>query len=153
MSSEAMMVRVDSARRVELHGTRMAYLLTGTQSKGCSLFEVDVAPGFDTGSHYHTKMEEFVYVLEGALEVRLADRVVQATIGSFVFLSLRTAHSIANCGTERARFLLGCLPAGHENYFDGLAAILARPGAPDSEAIAALRREHDTIQLSALKSS
>jgi len=153
MSSEAMMVTAGSARRIELHGTRMAYLLTGTQSKGCSLFEVDVAPGFDTGAHWHTKIEEFVYVLEGTLAVHMADRVIQATTGNFVFVSPGTEHSIANCGAERARFLLGCLPPGHEEYFDGLAAILARPGPPDSEAIAALRREHDTIQLSALKSS
>jgi quercetin dioxygenase-like cupin family protein len=152
MSTEAPVGSAESARRVELHGSRMVYLLTGKESKGCSLFEIDVAPGFDTGAHYHTKMEEFVYVLDGTLEVHSADRVIHATAGSFIFVSPGTAHSIANRGAERARLLLGCFPSGHEHYFDGLAEILAQPGPPDADAIGALRSKHDTIQLSALKS-
>jgi quercetin dioxygenase-like cupin family protein len=122
MSIETATLGAESERRAQLHGSRMVYLLTGRESKRCSLLEVDVAPGFDTGAHYHTKMEEFVYVLEGTLEVHSADRVIQTTAGSFIFVSRGTVHSIANRGVERARLLLGCLPSGHERYFDGLAA-------------------------------
>ena len=35
-------------------------------------------------------------------------------------------------------------PALHERYFEELAAILAKPGSPDVQAIAALRKRYDT---------
>jgi hypothetical protein len=42
-------------------------------------------------------------------------------------------------------------PAGvHERYFEELAAILAKPGPPDVQAIAVLRKRYDTEQVSAL---
>ena len=42
-------------------------------------------------------------------------------------------------------------PAGvHEEYFRELAAILARPGAPDTAAIGDLRQRYDTEQVSPL---
>jgi len=44
-------------------------------------------------------------------------------------------------------------PPGHDRYFDELAMILAADGPPDSEAIAALRRNYDTEQLSSLAAS
>ena len=37
-----------------------------------------------------------------------------------------------------------------ERYFEELAAILAKPGSPDVQAIAALRKRYDTEQVSAL---
>jgi hypothetical protein len=42
-------------------------------------------------------------------------------------------------------------PAGvHERYFEELAAILAKPGPPDIQAIAGLRKRYDTEQVSPL---
>ena len=38
--------------------------------------------------------------------------------------------------------------AVHERYFEELAEILARPGAPDIQAISELRQRYDTEQLS-----
>jgi hypothetical protein len=38
----------------------------------------------------------------------------------------------------------------HERYFEELAAILAKPGSPDVQAIAALPKRYDTEQVSAL---
>jgi mannose-6-phosphate isomerase-like protein (cupin superfamily) len=147
----AEVVQSGQARGVELRGSRIDYLLTAKHSKGCSLFAADLAPGFDTGAHYHTRIEEFFYMLEGELELRCGDRVIEATPGTFVFVPVGTPHGIANRGSQRARMLLGCLPAGHENYFDELAALLARGGAPDPVAIGALRSRYDTIQLSGLQ--
>jgi quercetin dioxygenase-like cupin family protein len=52
------------------------------------VFEFSVAPGFDTGAHYHTKIEEIFYVLEGELTLRAGDRVVQGGAGTFVFVPI-----------------------------------------------------------------
>ncbi len=48
------------------------------------------------------------------------------------------------------RLLVIAAPAGHERYFEELAALLATGGPPDPAAIAALRRKYDTVQLSTL---
>ena len=62
-----------------------------------------------------------------------------------------TAHGFGNAGSAPATLLLIISPAGvHEEYFRELAAILARPGAPDTAAIADLRQRDDTVQVSAL---
>ena len=59
------MLHHGEAGGVILHQTRIDYLLTAEHSKQCSLFEFSIAPGFNTGAHYHTKIEELFYVLEG----------------------------------------------------------------------------------------
>jgi hypothetical protein len=51
---------------------------------------------------------------------------------------------------QPAWLLLVMSPPGHERYFEELAGILSVGGQPDSDAIAELRRRHDTKQLSAL---
>jgi Cupin domain len=68
MSTTGVVVQPGRAKRVELCGSWLNYLVTGRDSKGCSVFEFEVAPGFDTGVHYHTRIEEFFYVLEGELD-------------------------------------------------------------------------------------
>lgn len=146
------MSRFSPLSRMLPRGSGMDYLMTRKDSKECSLFEFDLAPGFDTGSHYHTKTEEFFYVLEGELDLRSGEQIVRAMPGTFVFVPSGVAHSIANPGSKRARMLLGCLPAGHENYFDELSALLAKAGPPDPQAISLLREKYDTIQLSGLQS-
>jgi quercetin dioxygenase-like cupin family protein len=58
---------------VSLRGTQVDFLVTAEHAKGCSVFEFSVAPGFDTGAHYHTKIEEIFYVLEGELTLRAGE--------------------------------------------------------------------------------
>ena len=70
MSVEGIILHHGEAHGVTLHQTRIDYLVTAEHSKQCSLFEFTVAPGFNTGAHYHTKIEEIFYVLEGELDLR-----------------------------------------------------------------------------------
>jgi hypothetical protein len=67
MSVEGLILHHGEAQGVTLHQTRIDYLVTAEQSKQCSLFEFTVAPGFNTGAHYHTKIEEFSTFLTGTL--------------------------------------------------------------------------------------
>jgi quercetin dioxygenase-like cupin family protein len=152
MSVEGLVVEAGRARRIELRESRLDFLVTGKHSKGVSLFEFDAAPGFQTGAHYHTKMEEFFYVLDGEVDLRSGDEVKRAGPGTFVFVPPGVTHSIGNSGDKRARVLMGCSPPGHENYFEELSAMLGKSVPPDPDAIAALRKKYDTIQISELKS-
>jgi hypothetical protein len=89
-------------------------------------------------------------VLEGEVDLRSNERVIHAKPGTFVFATPGVRHAITNSGNNRARILIGCIPPGHENYFDELAALLAKGGPPDA-AMAALRKRYDTIQLSGMQ--
>ena len=55
MSVEGIILHHGEAGGVTLHQTRVDYLLTAERSKQCSLFEFTIAPGFNTGAHYHTR--------------------------------------------------------------------------------------------------
>jgi quercetin dioxygenase-like cupin family protein len=74
------------AHGVTLHQTRIDYLVTAEHSKQCSLFEFTVASGFNTGAHYHTKIEEIFYVLEGELDLRCGERTIRGGPGTCVFV-------------------------------------------------------------------
>lgn len=150
MSVEGIILQRGEARAVSLRDTRIGYLITADHSSHCSIFEFVVAPGFDTGAHYHTKIEEIFYVLEGELNLRSGDRVVRGGPGTFVFVPPGAAHSFGNSGTEPARMLLISAPPGHEKYFDELAELVAQAGRPDPDVLAKLRAKYDTIQISSL---
>jgi len=147
MSIEGIILQHGEAGSVSVLGSRIDYLVTAEHSKCCSIFELSVAPGFDTGAHYHTKMEEFFYVLEGEVNLRSGDRVIRGGPGTFVSVPRGAAHSYGNPGPGMARVLLITSPPGFEQYFEELTELLARGGRPDAEAIARLRAKHDTIQL------
>jgi quercetin dioxygenase-like cupin family protein len=134
---------------VSLKGTRVDFLLTAEDSKGCSMFEFHVAPGFDTGAHYHMKIEETFYVLEGTLALRLGDRVIEGTPGTFLFIPIGTVHGFSNKDLAPGRLLLTASPPGHEKYFEELAAMVAS-GPPNPDALAALRLKYDTVQMQTL---
>ena len=103
MPVEGIILQRGGATGVDLRGTRIDYLVTANQSMHCSLFEFSVAPGFDTGAHYHTKIEETFYVLEGELNLRCGERVVRAGPGASAFVPSGVAHSFGNRGTAPAR--------------------------------------------------
>jgi hypothetical protein len=54
MSLEGIILHKGDAHSVSLRGTEVDFLLTAQHAKGSSVFEFSVAPGFDTGTHYHT---------------------------------------------------------------------------------------------------
>jgi quercetin dioxygenase-like cupin family protein len=152
MSLEGIILQAGEAQGVSLRDTRIDYLVTADQSRHCSVFEFSVAPGFDTGAHYHTKIEELFYVLEGELNLRSGDRTIRGGPGTFVFVPPGAAHSFGNPGPGVGRLLVICAPPGHEKYFDELASLVAKGGRPDADALAKLRSKYDTIQLSSLTS-
>jgi mannose-6-phosphate isomerase-like protein (cupin superfamily) len=150
MSVEGLILHHGEAHGVTLHQTRVDYLVTAEHSKQCSLFEFTVAPGFNTGAHYHTEIEEIFYVLEGELDLRCGERSVRGGPGTCVFVPPGAAHAFGNSGSAPGRMLLITAPPGHEKYFDELRDLIAKGGKPDPDALAKLRAKYDTVQLATL---
>ncbi len=154
MSVEEIVLRAGEGQRVSLRGTEVAYKAAGVRPAGGPTFlEFSPAPGFSTGDHIHDRIEEIFYVVEGEVQIRAGEQLLDARAGDFVLIPPGTPHGFGNAGDANAKLLLIISPAGvHEQYFQELADILANPGAPDIEAIGDLRRRYDTRQVSPLQS-
>ncbi|HEX2895900.1 MAG TPA: cupin domain-containing protein [Marmoricola sp.] len=150
MSLEALILDPGAGETLSLRGNTVRLLSTAATSVGASTFEFVAQPGWDTGSHLHSSIEEQFYVLEGEMELRAGDRLIIGRPGTFVSVPTGVPHAFANRGDQAARLLLVATPPGHERYFAELAEILSREGAPDPEEIADLRARFDTTQVSSL---
>ena len=150
MSVEALVYEPEDGETLILRGTKVRVLCTAADSVGASTFEFIAAPGWDTGSHFHSKVEEQFYVIDGEMALRVGDRTIVGRPGTFVTVPTGVAHAFANRSDTPARMLVVVTPPGHERYFAELAEILSRPGAPDPDEIAALRSRFDTTQVSPL---
>jgi quercetin dioxygenase-like cupin family protein len=130
----------------------VAYKAEGERAGGGPTFlEFTAASGFNTGDHVHSQIEEIFYVVEGEFQIRAGDRTLRAKPGDFVLVPPGVPHGFGNPSGGPAKMVLLISPAGvHERYFEELADLLARPGAPDIQAIAELRQRYDTEQVSPL---
>jgi quercetin dioxygenase-like cupin family protein len=77
--------------------------------------------------HVHTREDEYFYVLEGTIKVRLGDDVFEAGPRSFVFLPRNIPHEWDVVGDE-ATLLMLTVPAGLDAFLGELHA------APSAEA-------------------
>ena len=152
MSVEAIVLESGEGKTLSLRGTQVAYNAVGERpGGGLTFLEFTAAPGFSTGDHIHSKIEEIFYVVEGEVQIRVGERLLNAHAGDFVLVPPGVAHGIGNSSGSSAKALILISPAGvHERYFEELAEILAKPGAPDIQAISELRQRYDTEQVSPL---
>lgn len=84
-------------------------------------FETIDPPGTGVPAHVHPDQDEFIYVLEGELDLRLGDDRVTAGVGDLVRMPRGIPHSYATRGDHRARALFWVSPAGQlRDLFDKL---------------------------------
>jgi mannose-6-phosphate isomerase-like protein (cupin superfamily) len=87
--------------------------------------------------HRHHREDEYSYVLEGSMGAMLGDEATFGHPGDLVFKPRGQWHTFWNAGDAPARILEIISPAGFENYFRELGALLAS-GPPDPQRLAAL---------------
>ena len=148
-----------------IRGAGMTLKVGSEQSGQWSAFEADVTPGFDVGAHQHAEAEEIFYILEGELDLLAFEprirtsgdwtswesagggKVVRGGPGSLMFVPAGCPHAFTNPGATPTRMLFLVTPSGHEEYLEGVAELLSRPGPPDQSAILDLRARYDIEQL------
>ncbi len=152
MSVHEIVLQAGEGKALSLRGTNVAYKAEGERPSGGPTFlEFTAAPGFNTGDHVHSQIEEIFYVVEGEFNIRVGERVLQAKPGDFILVPPGVPHGFGNSEGVPAKLLLVISPAGvHERYFEELAELLAKPGPPDIQAIGDLRKRYDTEQVSPL---
>jgi quercetin dioxygenase-like cupin family protein len=91
--------------------------LYGEETNGAvSIIEQPFEPGFLLPPHVH-RNDVWLYILEGAMGVRVADEVVEATPGCWVMKPRLIPHTMWNAGTEPARLIEVYTPGGFELFF------------------------------------
>lgn len=101
----------------------VTHKLTSDQTGGAYyLFESVFEPETGNRLHVHRREDEVGYVLEGALEIRLADQTVVVEAGSIAHLPKNIPHAIRNPLKTPSRYLFMTIPAGLDQWFDALDA-------------------------------
>ncbi len=101
----------------------VTHKLTSQQTGGAYyLFESVFEPGSGNRLHVHRREDEVGYVLEGALEIRLADRTLVVETGGVPHLPKDIPHAIRNPLKTPSRYLFMAIPAGLDQWFDALDA-------------------------------
>ena len=114
-------VPADSGKKLEFRA--VTHKLTGQQTGGAYyLFESVFGPEDGNQLHVHRREDEVGYVLEGALEIRLADQTVVVEAGSVAHLPKNIPHAIRNPLKTPSRYLFMTIPAGLDQWFDALEA-------------------------------
>lgn len=164
--TEGLLLPPGGGRRID--AVTMTLKVGAERSAAWSMFEAEVAPGFDVGAHLHHNAEEVFYVLDGELDL-LAFEPVDRTVGdwrtwhaadgtkvyrggpgSVMHVPVGCPHAFHNPGGATARLLFLVSPSGHEDYLQEMADLLAAGGPPDPGAIGELRARHDIHQLTAM---
>lgn len=121
-------------------GQNTYYLKAICETTFC--FETFEPPGAFVPLHIHTSQDEFIYVLEGQLELQLAEAKLQANRGDLVRLPHGVPHAYANSSTTPARTVFWVSPAGKlKQLFDAIR------GVEDFVEIVRISAAHDVIFL------
>src|SRR6266576_6014706 len=98
------------------NGTSTELKLAGEQSGGdWAVVEWRVRAGDEPPIHIHTREDETLYVLEGAITAFVGDEQIEVEAGSYAALPKDVPHGLIVHGDE-ARLLVTLAPAGAE-YF------------------------------------
>jgi len=108
-----------SGKKLEFRA--VTHKLTGQHTGGAYyLFESVFGPGDGNRLHVHRREDEVGYVLEGALEIRLADQTVVIEAGDVAHLPKNIPHAIRNPLKTPSQYLFMAIPAGLDRWFDAL---------------------------------
>ncbi|HVQ22512.1 MAG TPA: cupin domain-containing protein [Candidatus Saccharimonadia bacterium] len=100
----------------------MTHKLTSQQTGGTIyLFESAFEPGTGNRMHVHAREDEIGFVIEGALEIRLADRSELLAAGGIARLPKGIPHAIRNPLDSPSRYLFMAVPGGLDRWFDAVA--------------------------------
>ena len=92
-----------------------------TGSGAYYFFEFGFDPESGNSLHVHSYEDEVVYVLEGAIEIRLDNQKLRAVTGGVAHLPKNIPHALHNPLRTPSRYLGMAIPGGMENFFDELA--------------------------------
>jgi mannose-6-phosphate isomerase-like protein (cupin superfamily) len=117
--SQPIVVPPGSGRVLRLIGVTHK-LISQQNGGGYYLFEAEFGPESGNSLHVHAYEDEIVYVLEGAIRIRLGDGILEAREGGVAHLPKTIPHALYNPLKTPLRILALAIPGGMEMFFDEL---------------------------------
>ncbi len=101
----------------QYHGGFFKVLLSAEQTGGAmALMDTTLPRGAEPPPHLHTREDEMFYLLEGNVQFRIGDAVIDGVPGEAVFAPRQVPHQIT-ITTPTARFLTLLTPGDFVAYF------------------------------------
>jgi len=124
-------------------GEEVHLYLTGEETGGLFTQWLEItAPGGGPPPHYHTKEDEWFYVLEGTVSFFREGAWQEVEPGTSVWCPRGSIHAFKNTGDTPSRMLLTTSPSGFEVFFARAAEEFAKAGGPDMPRVIELAAEH-----------
>ena len=122
-------------------GTGVTVKASAAETDGlCTVWEGRVPPGtVGAGPHYHRERDEFFYVVEGEMVLRIGEERHTAGAGTFAFVPRGTIHGFHNASGESATLLVMHHPSGFEQFLEEMQRLAARQGSTEERAALAAR--------------
>jgi len=122
-------------------GTGVTVKVSASETDGlCTVWEGRVPPGtVGAGPHFHRGRDEFFYVLESEVVLRVGHESHTARAGTFIFIPRETIHGFHNASEKSATLLLFHHPAGFEQFLEEMQELAARHGSSEERAALAAR--------------
>ena len=95
-------------------------LISQQTGGGYYLFEAEFDPESGNRLHVHTYEDEVVFILQGAIQIRLGDGKLEASEGGVAHLPKGIPHALYNPLKVPLRILALAIPGGMEQFFDEL---------------------------------
>ncbi len=125
-----------SADRFDLGATRLRVVVATPEA---TVIEAEIDAGGGAPPHVHTREDETLHVLEGAIAVEHERASVTLQAGDAIVLPRGLRHAFRNDGPEVARMLFFCAPGGLEAFFREASAAQTEEQADAAAARAGLR--------------
>ena len=106
-----------------------------------TVVEDTLKPGFHLAHHYHKKMTEIFYILEGQVTFNFNDERVVASRGMTINIPPHVIHEVIS--KEGARLITVFSPGGFDEYLEELAAMTEEQFA-DGVLMRTLAEKYDT---------
>jgi mannose-6-phosphate isomerase-like protein (cupin superfamily) len=121
-------------------GAHVTVLVRAGQTGGqCGAVIGGADPGFaGPPAHRHPGFTELYVVLEGRLELRRDDELLELGPEDVAVVPAGTVHAFRVCEDAPARWINVWAPGGFEGYFEEVAAVLPADAPPDPAVLAAI---------------
>ena len=107
-----------------------------------TVVEDTLKPGFDLARHYHKKMTEIFYILEGEVAFEFdGEPAAMTTPGMVVNVPPRVWHRVTS--KKGAKLITVFTPGGFDEYLSEMSTLTAKQFA-DSELMTALSEKYDS---------
>jgi mannose-6-phosphate isomerase-like protein (cupin superfamily) len=126
----------------QLKNLGVIHKLTSAQTGGAYyLCEAVFGPESGSPLHIHHYEDEVIYVLEGAIDIRLDRETLSVPVGGTVHLPKKVPHALYNPLKTPLKVMVYAIPGGLENFFDEVDAAV-QSGSLDNETYTAISKKY-----------